>query len=622
MSESYSFFRKVPLFAELTDEDLERICEHVEEVHLRSGEQLFEEGSIGQQAFVIKEGQIEIYKVTNGRNVTIAVRKEGEMIGEIGLLESAPRSASGKALTDSLLLAISQEQFDQLINTSPSAARTMLHTVISRLRSKELILNQSEKMAQLGTLSAGIAHELNNPASAVQRGAGQFKSAFAQYQSDAVNLSALGLSQEQFQALQALALPDVERETRKLSPVDRNDQESAFEEWLDDMGIDNSWEQSVHLVNLGYSPEQLKQSLASYPSESLLGIIRWITSSYNLFTIMEEITQGAGRISEIVKALKSYVYLDQVPVQTINIHEGIENTLVILRYKLKKGIDIIREYDPDIPPIQAYGSELNQVWTNIIDNAIDAMDGKGKITIHTAYKDPWVVVDICDNGPGIPEEIQSRLFSPFFTTKPLGKGTGLGLHITYNIIHKHGGDIKVISQPGDTHFEVWLPEDLQKATEGTTTLHTIHRSDDNSLRQILANTRTIAVVGITDRDDAPAFTVPAYLQRQGYRILPVNPRITTVLGEKAYPDLVSVPTQVDTVLIFRKSEFVPRIVDQAIQIGAKVVWMQEGIINEAAALKASQAGLEVVMDTCMRSTHRRLSTTKTEEKSTDKNNKG
>jgi signal transduction histidine kinase/predicted CoA-binding protein len=608
MSSSYSFLRKVPFFADLPDKDLEQLCQMVEEVHLSAGELLFTEGSMGDRAYVIKEGQIEIYKNSGGRNVQLAVRQAGEVIGEISLLESSPRSASGRALTDSLLLAISQEQFDRMLDASPKAARTMLHTVSARLRSTEILLSQSDKMAQLGTLTAGIAHELNNPAAAARRGAEQLSLTLAHLQQVENQIHRLHLNSDQLTALSALG-EEIRQAVSRSSNLDslaRNDLESELEDWLEEEGVENSWELAPALAGLGYDSTHLGQLLSSYATESIPVIIQWITDTSSAANLLDEIGQGTARISEIVKALKSYVYLDQAPVQEVDIHAGLENTLVVLRHKLKQGIEVSRKFDPNLPRIQAYASELNQVWTNIIDNAIDAMNGKGELTIRTQYKDPWVVVDIADNGTGIPKEVQEKLFNPFFTTKPMGKGTGLGLNISYNIIHKHGGDIKVISRPGETHFEIWLPLNFEALRRDGKSLAPIHREDDGALQNILEKTKTIAVVGMSKKQDLPAHSVPAYLQANGYRIIPVNPNLDEVLGEKAYPDLLSVPVPVDTVLVFRPSEFVMPVVDQAIEIGAKVVWMQEGIINEAAAQKASQAGIEVVMDTCMRQTHKRL----------------
>ena len=604
----YDFLKKVPLFSDLSNEDLERLCEMVTEVFLPAGGELFTEGSMGNQAFVIKEGQIEILKSSGGKTVLLAIRLPGDVIGEMALLEAAPRMASGVARTDSVLLAIGQEQLDNLLNTSTSAARALLHTFVSRLRSTELMLRQSEKMAQLGTLTAGIAHEINNPAAAAQRGAQQLIneiSRLQQYQMQIGNLVIPDSVKDTLVALDELA------RKRASQPVDldsltRSDREYELETWLAEHDIENSWELAPQLVNLGYPLADL-QSLSSTMNNTQLAIvINWLGLSYTVYSLLEEIKQGSERISEIVKALKTYVYLDQAPIQAVDLHEGLDNTLIMLRSKLKGGVNVQRDYADSLPRIEVYGSELNQVWTNLIDNAIDAMDGKGEITLRTRYKDPWVIIEVEDNGPGIPEEIQGKIFSPFFTTKSVGKGTGLGLNISYNIVNKHGGEIKVFSQPGKTRFEVWLPKNLNGVNNGAATIAVNPPVGDEMLRQILVSTKNIAVVGITDHRDQPSHTVPAYLQSHGYTIIPVNPYLNEVLGEKVVPDLKSVSKSVDIVLIFRRAEAVPPIVEDAINIGAKVVWMQEGIVNEAAAKTASNAGLKVVMDTCLRATHKRL----------------
>jgi len=234
------------------------------------------------------------------------------------------------------------------------------------------------------------------------------------------------------------------------------------------------------------------------------------------------------------------------------------------------------------------------------------MDGKGSITIDTKRKGDWVFIEIEDSGPGIPTDVQEQLFSPFFTTKPMGKGTGLGLNISYNIIQKHKGEIKVFSRPGKTCFSVRLPVNFEDVDSGKVEHAPVHHTSDEHLKEILDSIKTIAVVGISDRESVPAHSVPAYLQKQGYRIYPINPKFNQVLGEKAYPDLLSLEDPVDVVLVFRRSDFVPEIVQQAIEIKAKVVWMQVGIVNPDAAEVAKDAGLDVVMDICMRQTHQRL----------------
>jgi signal transduction histidine kinase/predicted CoA-binding protein len=604
----YDFLKKIPLFANLPEDDLDRLCQMVTEVKLPAGADLFEEGSPGDQAYVIKEGQIEIIKNSNGRSVIVAVRKPGEVIGEMSLLEAAPRFATVRARDDSVLLAIRHEHLEHLLNSSPSAARALLNTITARLRSTEIVLQQSEKMAQLGSLTAGIAHELNNPAAAAQRGADQLRSAIHHLQQIQVALYNENLEAPQLETLNALdeRVRQLAAQPVNMDMLEHSDRESEIETWLDGLGVENSWEFAPTLADLNYGADQLAILEHTYSPRQLPQVIAWLGSTYSVYSLLNEIMQGTSRIAEIVKALKTYVYLDQAPQQSVNIHEGLDNTLIILRGKLKSGITVKREYAQDLPRIMAYGSELNQVWTNIIDNAIDAMDGKGEIILRTHLDKDWVTVEIEDNGPGIPEDIQSKIFEPFFTTKPIGKGTGLGLVISYNIINKHNGVIKVFSRPGKTRFIVCLPVNYEASQHAAAPPPVGFTQDDESLLNILNTNHTIAVVGLSKHPERASHSVPAYLQSQGYRIIPINPGITDALGEKAYPDLVSIPEPIDVVLIFRRSEAVPEIVQQAIQVGAKVVWMQEGIVNEAAAETAHEAGLAVVMDTCMRATHKRL----------------
>lgn len=605
----YDFLRKVPLFAELPIEDLDRICEMVQEVHLAAGEELFAEGSRGNYAYIIESGELEIIKTSVNRQVLMAVRRSGDVIGEMGLLEDVPRSASVRARSDSTLYAIGQEQFEYLLNTSPTASRVLLNIVLARLRAGQNTLRQSEKMAQLGTLTAGVAHELNNPAAAVKRGASQLEETQLAYGEAQAGLARASLNPEQ-----QASLNDLAKQARALAarPLDidalsRSDQEYALEEWLEGHNVEDGWELAPTLVNLGYNAGQLAELARLFDVQQLPAVVTWLGATYNVYSLLAEVSQGASRISEIVKALKSYVYLDQAPVQSVDIHEGLDNTLLILRSKLS-GIPLRREYASDLPKIEGYGSELNQVWTNILDNAADALVNTAapEIIIRTRHKDGWVTVQIEDNGPGIPPEVQARIFDAFFTTKPPGQGTGLGLDISYNIVvNKHRGEIKVFSHPGSTCFQVELPVNFGSAVHAGPA---VASHGDDHLRHILMTAKTIAVVGISSRPDRPGYSVPAYLQANGYRIIPVNPELQEVLGERAYPDLLSIPEPVDVVQIFRRSEEVMPVVEQAIEIGAKVVWMQEGVVNESAANMALAAGLDVVMDTCMRAAHKRLIT--------------
>jgi signal transduction histidine kinase len=327
---------------------------------------------------------------------------------------------------------------------------------------QEVTLRQSEKLATLGKLSAGMAHELNNPAAAAQRGAAQLLPSISDLQEIHLRLGDMNLSDSQLEALLALEKLAQERakQPANIDSLTRSDREGELETWLNGQGVQNGWDIAPNLVNLGYDREELTSLATDFTTSQFYAVIYWLNCTYIIYSLLDEIGQGAGRIAEIVKALKGYTYLDQAPIQTVDIHEGLDSTLVILRSKLKQGITVHREYAADLPHIQAYGSELNQVWTNIIDNAIDAMNGVGEITLRTRDDGQWAIIEIEDNGPGIPEAIQPNLFDPFFTTKPPGKGTGLGLNISHNIVvQKHDGRIDVYSRPGNTRFEVRIPLD-------------------------------------------------------------------------------------------------------------------------------------------------------------------
>ncbi len=458
------FLKKVPLFANLPNEDLDRLCTAAAEEILSAGEILFTEGEIGDKTYVIMAGEIDIYKESGGRMVFLATRGAGEVIGEMSLLDQAPRFASGRARRDCRLLSINHENLEHLLNTSPSAVRALLSTISDRLRSTELVLRQSEKMAQLGTLTAGVAHELNNPASAAQRGSEHLNAAIERLQQTYQRFHEQGFSKAQWDKTSALHEYARQRASQPvdLDGMNRSDQEEEIETWLDDHRIENSWEFAPILVSLGYQISNLEELEVDYPGPKLIVILHWLCSLFTTFGLLEEINQGTSRIGEIVKSLKSYVYLDQAPVQLIDLHEGLDNTLVMLRSKLKSGIILERNYAEGLPKIMAYGSELNQVWTNIIANALDAMDGQGTVKISTRQADDWIFVEIEDSGPGIPDDVKEKLFSPFFTTKPMGKGTGLGLNISFNIIQKHNGYIDVVSQPDQTCFTVRLPINFER----------------------------------------------------------------------------------------------------------------------------------------------------------------
>jgi signal transduction histidine kinase len=458
------FLRKLPIFEGLSEHDLQWLYEQAQPVSIQPGETLMEEGAPGDSAYIVVDGALEIVKKSDQQDIVIAVRDEGAVIGEMALIDNAPRMASVRAVTEGHLLKISDEVFQQLLKTSTTAVIAILRTVSARLRQNEAMLRQSEKMAALGTLSAGLAHELNNPAAAARRAAELLRSTLVEWQQLNSELDKLDLAAPQRQKLISLrnGLADPRADGQPLDPLALSDRESEIQGWLEDNGVEDAWELAPTLAAAGWDKDSLMVLCAAYSPQELRVVVRWLAAGIAVFSLVADVHMSSEQISEIVKSVKTYSYLDQAPIQEVDIHAGLDNTLVILRHKTKEGIKINREYSPDLPRVEGYGSELNQVWTNILDNAIDALNGQGEITIRTYARDEHVIVEIQDNGPGIPPEIQQRIFEPFFTTKAPGVGTGLGLHISYTIIHKHFGQISVTSQPGETCFQVKLPLQLSR----------------------------------------------------------------------------------------------------------------------------------------------------------------
>ncbi len=459
---SKEVLRNLPFFAGLSEADLDRLYSLTEPVTIARGQYLMREGEPADGVFIVLDGLLEVTKQAGDQDLVLSGCKTGDVIGEIGLLEKVPRTASVCARRESHLLKITTDAFYELL-CSRSAAEAVLSTMMQRLRNTEGMLMQQEKMAALGNMAAGLAHELNNPAAAVRRSTEQLTAALADWQTATLGLGAAGLVGEDGGRLAELA---AEVQSRALTPVEldplaRSESLDELERWLGERGVEEPWMLSPALVDAGWDRAGLEALDVDFTPAQLPAAGQWIASASLVYNLLHELGISAGRISEIVKAVKTYSFLDQAPIQPVNVQEGLEDTLVILRHKLKGGIHVTRDYAADLPRIQAYGSELNQVWTNIIDNAIDAMGGEGELSLRAYPRDGHVVVEITNNGPAIPPETQSRMFDPFFTTKRAGMGTGLGLHITRNIVQlKHHGEIHVTSEPGNTTFQVILPLEL------------------------------------------------------------------------------------------------------------------------------------------------------------------
>ncbi|HEX6129742.1 MAG TPA: ATP-binding protein [Candidatus Limnocylindria bacterium] len=433
--------RAAPLFTGLSEADLERLAETVERQRLAAGDVLLREGDRGDAMFVIVSGELEVTKHAEGVDLPLARVGPGAIQGEIAAIGGHERAATVRALTDVEVLRVPREGLLYLLDSGPEPALALLQTVLERVRSLETFVRQREKLAGLGTLAAGLAHELNNPAAAIRRSVRALSEAIAARDALHPPHSLIGVHPDSSRAPhEALARADAIDDVLEL--------------------VDDS-ETAAALVDAGWSVDELRRAFADMDDEGARSAAAWLAATANVEALLDEVGMAGERISEIVGAVKTYVYLDQAPVQRINLVAGIDNTLVILRSKLR-AVDVTRHYAPDIPEIEAYGSELNQVWTNLIDNAADAMDGRGAIDIHVRPTDAGgVEVRICDTGPGIPDDVRPRLFEPFFTTKAPGIGTGLGLHITHAAVARHGGTIEVEPNPdGGTCFVVTLPATL------------------------------------------------------------------------------------------------------------------------------------------------------------------
>lgn len=449
--------RSLPLFANLPDDKLSCL-EPGRIIEVPAGTELAIEGQEHALFHILMEGEVRITRTYERQTVLMRVGKPGTYFGEIMLLLNIPWMSTVRVTKPSRLFELDEAGFWQMMTHCHLIAREVFMAAATRMRNVEGYTQQREKLASLGTMAAGLAHELNNPAAAARRAAAQLGET-----ADRAQLLLCRLSRS-LKADHWLFLLSTERKITEdiakapaLDHLARSDQEQTVAQWLEARGVAFAWELAPTFVTAGVDTASLEKITVKLPSEAQSDALAWLEVRLGLKVLVKQVEKSTERIVELVKAIKSYSYMDQSPVQEVDIHEGIENTLTMLGYKLRN-MTVVREFDRSIPRITAHGSELNQVWTNLIDNAIDAVNGSGRICIGTSRDLDHVVVEIVDNGPGISPEVQTRMFEPFFTTKSVGSGTGLGLVISNAIIaNRHGGEIEFDSHPGETRFKVRLP---------------------------------------------------------------------------------------------------------------------------------------------------------------------
>lgn len=446
MKTNAEILRGLPYFSDLPDELLESVCNQSEQITLEPGQVIIEEGQDSEEMYVVVEGELSVTKQTGDKQIDLARLGPGHVVGEIALLDKAPRTATVSAELGSLVVRVPEAAFEELLG-DPRVVRRMFRTVTSRLRENEDTLRHEERMAALGRMAAQLMHELNNPAAAVGRSTQELTRLYQELGKEAAVMArSLGNGAD---------LVDPEPPAA-MSALDRADAEDVVAEWLESHGVDDAWELSPALVDAGWTTELLESAVGGVSEELARHLARWLALRSAAEQVLGEVTIAARRISELVRIVKDYSYLDQAPVQEIVPTEGIDDTLVLLKHKLKE-IDVVKDYESELATVEAPGRDLNQVWTNLIDNAADAMGPGGTLTITAHNTSDSVVVEVADTGSGMPPDVAARIFDPFFTTKEPGKGTGLGLHTVHTIINRIGGDISVTSSPEGTTFRVVLP---------------------------------------------------------------------------------------------------------------------------------------------------------------------
>src|SRR5579872_3077524 len=456
MAEARELLRGVPAFDGLPDDQIDWFLGQTQDLRVKAGDTYARQGDPADTMTVLLEGEFQWRGEFGGDPVVIDL-KAGEVTGVLPFSRMKQYTLSGRALTAGRVLRFPAALLPQLVQKMPELATRLVGMMSDRIREATRFEQQRDRLASLGKLSAGLAHELNNPASAAKRATSQLRDLLKRVRDASHELGKLNLTTEQRSEIEKLETSLTQTDGPPPDPLRTSALEDQIDSLLRSHGQQDLWQLAADLARRNFKPEALEQLFSTLDSGAARAALVRISTTVEIAGLLNEIESSATRISDLVRAIKEYTFMDQAPLQNVDVVKTLENTLTILNHKLKRGVAVQRDYQQVPLLVNSYGSELNQVWTNLIDNAIDAMNGKGDLRVRTYREDDSAVVEIRDNGPGISDQVLPYIFDPFFTTKGVGEGTGLGLDTAQRIVKKHRGSIEVSSKPGDTRFHVFLP---------------------------------------------------------------------------------------------------------------------------------------------------------------------
>lgn len=459
-AEVFERIRQIPAFGSLEAEGMEQIASGGRMSKLLAGEYCFRVGEPAEWLMVLVHGQMQITQPEEptGEERVLVTYQAPDFLGDIPILLGQPSYfANARALTDCKVYLLHVDSFWQILGRYPAATRQFLTAAAQRMNRLQAFSSERQRLGAVSTLAAGLAHEFNNPASAALRSSQMLAEAVVSVQKTSAELARY-LPPEKYQELLDLLGSWLwEGDMPVLTPLTRADREDEVGEWLEESGIASAWEMAETVVEAGIEVADLEVWKTKVPPECFASSVAWLVASAGAASCVCTVTRSSARISSLVDTMRGYAYLDQAPVQEISINEALESTLKVLNYETR-GLEIVRDYAPGLPAVTGYGSELGSVWTTLIENALQALEGRGRLELRTRQENEQVLVEVTDSGPGIPAEIQGRVFDPFFTTRPVGEGSGLGLSLAYQtVVERHRGDLRFTSRPGETRFQVRLP---------------------------------------------------------------------------------------------------------------------------------------------------------------------